>query len=105
MFFDSSVPLAVWPVALAMVLTVRDADLVLMSEKTYNGVHSSRPDISIIAYDGTPDDHTTIAQIWHKRPRTLEAFRNVIRAESEGINIIPPADWNVVTRQLRSTPR
>jgi len=100
MFFDSSILLAVWPVALAMVPTVRDADLVLTSQKTYNSVHSSLPDVSIIAHDGNPNP-TTVAQIEYKGPRALEAFRNVIRAELERISIQPPADWNVVTRQLR----
>ena len=101
MFFDSSILLAVWPVALAMVPTVRNADLVLRSEKTYQGVHSSRPDISIIAYDDTPNENLTVAQIEYKGPRGLEAFRNVIRAVSEKRIIAPPPDWTVVTRQLR----
>src|SRR5467141_706132 len=52
MYFDSSIVLAVWPVALAMVPTVRTADLMLTSEKTYsNAENSSCPDERIIAYD------------------------------------------------------
>ena len=100
MFFESSILLAVWPVALAMVPTVRDADLVLTSENTYHSVHSSRPDISIIAYDGT-EYPKTVAQVEYKGPRALEAFRNVVRAESERRNIIPPEEWTTATRQLR----
>jgi len=101
MFFDSSILLAVWPVALAMVPTERDADLVLMSEKTYHGVRSSPPDVSIITYGGAPNEYPTVAQIEYRGPRALEAFRNVIRAISEGRTIIPPTNWEVVTRQLR----
>jgi hypothetical protein len=100
MFFGSSVLLAVWPVALAMVPTVRVADLVLTSEKTYDSVHQSRPDASIIAYGGTMDS-TAVAQIEYKGPRALEALRNVIRAWLEGTSIQIPESWNTVTRQLR----
>ena len=100
MFFDSSILLAVWPVALAMVPIVRDADLVLTCENRYRGVHSSHPDISITMYDGTTDVGT-VALIENKGPEGLSAFRDVIRAESEGRTIATPNDWDVVTRQLR----
>jgi len=100
MFFDSSVLLAVWPVALAMVPTVRDADLVLASEKTYNGVHPIRPDTSIVAYNDDTTS-TTLAKIEYKGPRSLATFRNVIRAYFDGRAIQMPASWNIVTRQLR----
>jgi len=100
MFFDSSILFAVWPVALAMVPPKRNADLVLTNQKTYSGAHSSRPDVSIIAYDGTPHP-PTVAQIEHKGPRGLEGFRNVIRASSERRIIMPPEDWITVTSQLR----
>jgi hypothetical protein len=100
MFFNSSVLLAVWPVALAMVPKVRTADLVLTSEKTYEGVYSSRPDASIIAYNATPQP-TAIGQIEYKGPQALEAFKNVIRAVSEGRSIMTPTSWDIVTRQLR----
>ena len=100
MFFDISILLAVWPVALAMAPPERNADLVLTGEKTYSGAHSSRPDFSIIAYDGT-EHPPTVAQIVLKGPRGLEAFRHVIRAESERRSILPPDDWNTVTCQLR----
>ena len=105
MFFDSSVLLAVWPVALAMVPIVRDADMVLTSEKTYQGVNSSSPDISIIMYDGTKEIGSrnlgTVALIENKGPQGLGAFRNVVRAESERRIIATPLDWTLVTRQLR----
>jgi hypothetical protein len=99
-FFDSSVLLVVWPVALAMVPTVRNADLVLLSENTYNSVHLSRPNTSIITYDGTRPS-STVAQIECKGPRGLDGFRNVICAYLQGRSIQTPESWNVVTRQLR----
>jgi len=100
-FFDSSILLPVWPVALAMVPTVRVADLVLASENTYNGVHPSRPDTSIIAYNGTSSSSTTMAKIKYEGPRGLAGFRNVIRAYFEQRVIQVPESWNIVTRQLR----
>jgi hypothetical protein len=100
MYFDSSIVLAVWPVALAMVPTVRTADLVLTSEKTYsNAENSSRPDESIIAFDD--DVNSPIAQIEYKGPQGLKAFSNVFRAWSEETSIQLPNSWNMVTRQLR----
>jgi len=99
-FFDSSVVLVVWPVALAMVPTVRNVDMVLMSEKTYNSVYLSRPDTSIITYDGTRISGT-VAGIECKGPRGLDGFRNVIRAYLQGTIIQLPLSWNRVTRQLR----
>ena len=91
MYFDASIVLAVWPVALAMVPIVRTADLVLTSENTYNSPeHSSRPDVSIVAYDGTADQ-PPIGHIEYKGPQGLEDFKNVFRAWSEGTRIqLPP---------------
>ena len=74
LFFDSSIVLAVWPVALAMPPTIRAADLVLTSEKLYD---SSRPDISVLAYSGEPTA-TAVAQIEIKGPQGLAAFRPAI---------------------------
>jgi len=99
-FFDSSVVLVVWPVALAMVPTIRNVDMVLMSEKTYNGVHPFRPDTNIITYDGTRISGT-VAGIECKGPRDLDGFRNVIRAYLQRTIIQLPLSWNRVTRQLR----
>ena len=104
LFFDSSILLAVWPVALAMVPTVRDADMVLTCENRYQGVNASRPDTSIILYDGNRNVGT-VALVENKGPQALRAFRSVVRAESEGIIIATPNDWDTVTRQLRKNTK
>jgi len=95
MFFDSSILLVVWPVALAMVPTVRNADLVLA-----NRPHPSRPDTCIVAYNGSRHP-PTVAQIECKGPQGLDGFKNVFRAYFQGRAIQTPNCWNHVTRQLR----
>ena len=97
LFFDSSIVLAVWPVALAMTPTIRAADLVLTSEKPYN---SSRPDISVLAYSGEPTA-TAVAKIEIKGPQGLAAFRPVIQSVLDNRVIAQPVSWTLVTRQLR----
>ena len=97
LFFDSSIVLAVWPVALAMVPTIRSADLILTSEKLYN---SMRPDISVLAYDGQQPP-TAVAQIEVEGPQGLAAFRPIIQSVLDGRVIAEPAPWIQVTRQLR----
>jgi hypothetical protein len=99
LFFDSSIVLAVWPVALAMPPTIRAADLVLTSEKRHD---SSRPDMSVLAYSGpAAGQPTAVAQIEIKGPRGLAAFRPVIQSVLDGRVIAQPVDWTAVTRQLR----
>jgi hypothetical protein len=99
LFFDSSIVLAVWPVALAMTPTIRAADLVLTSEKPYN---SSRPDISVLAYSGEPTaTATAVAKIEIKGPQGLAAFRPVIQSVLDNRVIAQPVSWTLVTRQLR----
>ena len=99
LFFDSSIVLAVWPVALAMPPTIRAADLVLTSEKRHD---SSRPDMSVLAYSGpAAGQPTAVAQIEIKGPQGLAAFRPVIQSVLDRRVIMQPADWIVVTRQLR----
>ena len=100
LFFDSSILLAVWPVALAMVPTVRNADLVLTCENRCRGVNSSRPNTSIIMYDGNTNVGT-VALIENKGPQGLKMFKNIVRPESEGRVIVTSTDWDIVTRQLR----
>jgi hypothetical protein len=97
-FFDSSIVLAVWPVALAMTPTIRAADLVLTSEKPYD---SLRPDISVVAYPGQLQPPTAVAQIEVKGPQGLAAFRPVIQSILDDRVIVEPISWTVVTRQLR----
>ncbi|KAN0067019.1 hypothetical protein V8E54_014943 [Elaphomyces granulatus] len=97
LFFDSSIVLAVWPVALAMPPTIRAADLVLTSEKLHD---SSRPNMSVVAYSGHPTA-TAVAQIEIKGPQGLAAFRPVIQSVLDRRVIMQPVDWTVVTRQLR----
>jgi hypothetical protein len=97
LFFDSSIVLAVWPVALAMPPTIRAADLVLTSEKLYN---SSRPNISVLAYSGQLPT-TAVAQIEIKGPQGLAVFRPVIQSILDHRVIVQPVDWTLVTRQLR----
>ena len=101
LFFDSSIVLAVWPVALAMMPTIRAADLVLTSEKPYN---SSRPDISVLAYSGEPTA-TAVAKIEIKGPQGLAAFRPVIQSVLDNRVIAQPVSWTLVTRQLRMYAR
>jgi hypothetical protein len=102
MYFDASIVLAVWPVALAMVPVVRTADLVLTSENTYSSPeHLSRPDVSIVAYDGDVETAIPIGHIKYKGPQGLEDFKNVFRAWSEGTRIQLPFTWTIVTQQLR----
>jgi len=99
LFFDSSIVLAVWPVALAMPPTIRAADLILTSEELYD---SSRPDMSVLAYSGpAAGQPTAVAQIEIKGPQGLAAFRPVIQSVLDHRAIEVPADWIVVTRQLR----
>jgi hypothetical protein len=99
LFFDSSIVLAVWPVALAMPPTIRAADLVLTSEKQHD---SSQPDMSVLAYSGpAAGQPTAVAQIEIKGPRGLAAFRPVIQSVLDGRVIAQPVDWTTVTRQLR----
>lgn len=95
LFFDSSIVLAVWPIALAMPPTIRAADLVLTREELYD---SSRPDMSVLAYSSQP---TAVAQIEIKGPQGLAAFRPVIQSVLDRRVIMQPVDWTVVTRQLR----
>ncbi|KAN0066722.1 hypothetical protein V8E54_015192 [Elaphomyces granulatus] len=97
LFFDSSIVLAVWPVALAMTPTIRAADLVLTSEKPYD---SSRPDISVFAYSGQLPA-TAVAQIEIKGPQGLAAFRPIIQSVLDHRVIAQPVSWTLVTRQLR----
>jgi hypothetical protein len=99
LFFDSSIVLAVWPVALAMPPTIRAADLILTSEELYD---SSRPDMSVLAYSGpAAGQPTAVAQIEIKGPQGLAAFRPVIQSVLDRRVIMQPVDWIVVTRQLR----
>jgi hypothetical protein len=103
LFFDSSIVLAVWPVALAMPPTIRAADLVLTSEKLRD---SSRPDMSVVAYSGPPTANgqptaTAVTQIEIQGPQGLAAFRPVIQSVLDRRVIMQPVDWTVVTRQLR----
>ena len=97
LFFDSSIVLAVWPIALAMMPTIRAADLVLTSEKMYD---SSRPDMSVVAYSGQRNT-TAVAQIEVKGPQGLAAFRPVIQSVLDHRVTAQPIDWTLVTRQLR----
>jgi len=100
LFFDSSILLAVWPVALAMVPIVRNVDLVLACENRYRRVNSSLPDTSIIMYDGNTNVGT-VALIENKGPQGLREFKNLVRPESEGRAVMTSTDWDIVTRQLR----
>jgi hypothetical protein len=99
LFFDSSIVLAVWPVALAMPPTIRAADLILTSKELYD---SSRPDMSVLAYSGpAAGQPTAVAQIEIKGPQGLAAFKPVIQSILDHRAIEVPVDWIVVTRQLR----
>jgi hypothetical protein len=102
MFFESSILLPVWPIALVMVPTAdeRNEDLILTSESTYRGLHLSRPDCTIGAYSGNLPS-TTILNIEYKGPQALESFQRVLVAASEGGALQTPAAWETVTRQLR----
>lgn len=102
MFFESSILLPVWPIALVMVPTAdeRNEDLILTSESTHRGLHLSRPDCTIGAYSGNLPS-TTILNIEYKGPQALESFQRVLVAALEGRALQTPAAWETVTRQLR----
>lgn len=102
MFFESSILLPVWPIALVMVPTAdeRNADLMLISDSTRRGLRPSRPDCTIGAYSGDLPS-TPILNIEYKGPHALESFHRVLIAALEGRALQTPASWETVTRQLR----